>query len=90
MTTSNIIHINSVDKALYVPLETIHSQDSLSYVFKRDGVGPVMQQVDLGLINENNVVINAGVDLDDTIYLALPEDTSGVEKVMLQKPVTSN
>lgn len=90
MTTSNIIHINSLDNALYVPLETIHSQDSLSFVFKRNGSGAVMQQVDLGLINENNVVINAGIDMDDTIFMTLPEDTAGVKKIMLEEPITSN
>jgi multidrug efflux pump subunit AcrA (membrane-fusion protein) len=89
MTTSNTIHINSLDKAMYVPLETIHSVDSLSYIFKRDGLQPVMQQVELGMMNENNVVINTGISMDDTIYMTLPEDTTGVEKIMLDKQITS-
>lgn len=89
MTTSNTIHINSLNKATYVPLETIHSVDSLSYVFKRDGLQPVMQQVELGMMNQNNVVINTGISMDDTIYMTLPEDTAGVKKVMLDKQITS-
>ena len=89
MTTSNIIHINSLDKATFVPLETIHSKDSLSFVFKRDGMQPVMQQVELGMMNENNVVIKSGLKLDESIYMTVPEDTAGIEKVMLEKQLTS-
>src|SRR5699024_113394 len=76
MTTSNTIHINSVDSAIYVPLETIHSQDSLSYVFKRKGLEPVMQQVVLGLMNDNDVIIKEGISMDDKLYLSTPADTA--------------
>ncbi|HKK44192.1 MAG TPA: efflux RND transporter periplasmic adaptor subunit [Balneolaceae bacterium] len=87
MTTSNTIHVSSVDSALFVPLETIHTQDSLNFVFKRDGLEPVMQQVILGLMNDNDVIIHAGVSPNDRLYLSTPEDTAGIRKKYLAEDV---
>ena len=87
MTTSNTIQVNSVDSAMYVPLETIHGQDSLNFVFKREGLDVVMQQVVLGLMNENDVIIHEGVSMDDQLYLSTPADTAGVKKEMLAEEV---
>ena len=87
MTTSNTIHINRVDSAIYVPLETIHTQNSLSYVFKREGLEPVMQQVILGLMNDNDVIIKEGVDMDEQLYLSTPADTAGIQKVRLDESI---
>ncbi len=87
MTTSNTIHINSVDDALHVPLETIHTQDSLNFVFKREGLDVVMQQVVLGLMNENDVIIHEGVSMNDQLYLSTPSDTSGINKELLPDEV---
>ncbi len=90
MTTSNNIMVDKLDNALSIPLETIHAQDSLSFVFVKDGLKPVMQQVDLGLINENEAVVHRGLDLEDRLYLSLPEDTTGIRKRLLQEDITSN
>ncbi len=90
MTTSNNILVDYLEDAISIPLETIHAQDSMSFVFKKDGLNPVMQQVELGLINENEAVVHRGVNMDDQLYLSLPEDTSGVKKVLLQEDITSN
>ncbi|MDZ7683560.1 MAG: hypothetical protein U5J63_18075 [Fodinibius sp.] len=87
MTTSNTIRVNSVDNAMYVPLETIHTQDSLNYVFRRQGLDVIMQQVVLGLMNENNVIIHEGVSMDDQLYLSTPSDTAGIQKKLLAEDV---
>src|SRR5699024_7371983 len=87
MTTSNTIHINTVDSALYVPLETIHAQDTLNYVFKREGLEPVMQQVVLGLMNDNDEIIKAGLERGDRLYLSTPEDTTDISKRKLDEAV---
>ncbi len=78
MTTSNRIRVSSVDSALYVPLETVHTDDTLNYVYKRNGLETVRQQVIMGMMNENNVVIHAGVQPDDRLYLSTPDDTAGI------------
>lgn len=90
MTTSNTIHVESMDDALYVPLETIHSVDSLSYVFKRSGLETVMQQVILGMMNDDDVVIREGLEENDSIYFSIPDDTTGIRKIQLPEEVLNN
>mgnify|MGYP003639680512 CR=1 FL=1 len=90
MTTSNRIFISQIKEALYVPLEVVHTVDSLSYVFKKDGLSPIMQQVELGLMNENSVIIHRGISIEDQLYLTVPEDTSGIRRLKLSELLTKN
>jgi multidrug resistance efflux pump len=87
MTTSNTIHINAVDNALYVPLETINTYNEMDIVYKREGQSTVMQQIVMGLMNENDVVIHQGVNEEDQLYLSMPVDTSGIERRYLSEEV---
>ncbi len=87
MTTSNTIYVNTLPNALHVPLETIHTVDSLNYVFKRDGIDATMQQVILGMMNDNDVVIREGVEMGDQLYLSTPADTAGVARQHLPEAV---
>ncbi len=87
MTTSNTIHISSVDNALYVPLESIHTYNDMDIVYKRVGLNAVMQQVVMGTMNENDVIIHEGVDVSDQLYLSLPVDTSGIERRYLPSEI---
>ena len=98
MTTSNTIIVAEIEQALYVPLETLHARDSLTFAFvDRDGrVG--RQEVALGLMNENEAIIESGLLEDDRLYLSVPSDTSGVpwwplegnrDVALAETPVTS-
>ncbi len=87
MTTSNIIHINSISNALYLPLETVHAQDSMSFIYSKVGGDPVMRQVILGKMNSNSVVILEGVKPDYNVFLSIPGDTSGIEHIYLPDEV---
>ncbi len=89
MTTSNQIFVEKLKDALYIPLEAVHAIDSLSFVFKKDGISTVLQQVQLGLMNENEVVINRGLSLDSEIYLSLPNDTTGIKRIYIEEEITS-
>ncbi|TRX56067.1 HlyD family efflux transporter periplasmic adaptor subunit [Fulvivirga sp. M361] len=74
MTTSNGIIAEMIPDVVYVPLECIHSQgDSLSYVIKRDGLSYAKQEVILGQINTNEVVIEAGIEEGELLYLSVPD-----------------
>lgn len=78
MTTSNRIVVASADEALRVPLETLHVADSLNFVFKKDGRNLVRQEVVLGLRNDNEAIVEAGLTPDDQVFMSLPADTIGV------------
>ncbi|MCK5853184.1 HlyD family efflux transporter periplasmic adaptor subunit [bacterium] len=83
MTTSNEIIVAVIDSSLYIPLECIYNQDTLTYVFKRNGSGIIKQQVELGLINENSAIIKNGIKASDDLYLSVPNGSDDSELVEL-------
>lgn len=83
MTTSNEINIATVDSALFLPIECIHTEDikgkKLNFVYKKNGKGVVKQQVELGIMNENSVIIKRGITRDDMIYMNTPDKTENIQ-----------
>ncbi|HMB93552.1 MAG TPA: hypothetical protein VKP65_22050, partial [Rhodothermales bacterium] len=88
MTTSNTIVVAELPEVLHVPLETIHTQDSLTFVYTRRGGRTMRQEINLGLMNENEAIVEAGLEEDDRLYLSLPADTSGLPWQRLEQPET--
>jgi multidrug efflux pump subunit AcrA (membrane-fusion protein) len=75
MTTSNKIVAQVLSDVVYVPLESLHLQhDSITYVFKKDGISIHKQEVMVGENNSNEVVILAGIEANDQVYLSMPKD----------------
>jgi hypothetical protein len=73
MTTSNKIITSLVENALFVPLECLHSShDTITYVYQREGLNIVKQEVMLGQTNANNAIILAGLEEGDRVYLSVP------------------
>ena len=73
MTTSNRIIISAKDTALYVPLECLHSKnDSITYIFKKEGLSVIKQEVQIGDNNMNEVIILNGANEGDRLYLSMP------------------
>jgi hypothetical protein len=73
MTTSNKILTSVVDSAMFVPLESLQTEkDSITYVYKREGINIRKQEVMVGATNANEAIIEAGIDPDDRIYLSIP------------------
>lgn len=76
MTTSNRIIASVIDKAMFIPLECLHSQaDTVTYVYKKDGINIVKQEVMVGQTNANDVVILGGLAESDRVYLSIPPGT---------------
>jgi multidrug efflux pump subunit AcrA (membrane-fusion protein) len=73
MTTSNKVIAKVLDSVNYVPLEGLHSQyDSIIYVYKKEGMNTIKQEVVVGETNSNEAVILAGLIPGDRIYLSVP------------------
>jgi hypothetical protein len=84
MTTSNRILANAVDSALYVPLESLHSQfDSITYVFKEDGLNIIKQEVIVGETNANDAIVLGGLLENERVYLSMPADQDDNEILLL-------
>jgi HlyD family secretion protein len=73
MTTSNRIIAQVLSDVMFIPLESLHTQnDSITYVFKKDGINILKQEVILGETNSNEAVVIAGLQPDEKIFLSLP------------------
>jgi multidrug resistance efflux pump len=81
MTTSNHVITQTLDSVLYIPLEAVHANDSLTFVYKRDGG---KQVVVLGESNENHIVVDMGLKRGERLYLSLPENTESFKYVGLE------
>ncbi len=85
MTTSNKIIAKVIDNALFVPLECLHNQsDTITYVFKKEGIKISKQEVVVGETNGNSVVVLNGLTAQDRIYLSIPLGMED-EKISLLK-----
>jgi len=80
MTTKNTIITNIIKDTLYLPIECIHSTDSISYVITKSA----RKQVILGKSNENEIIVRAGLEEGDEVYLAPPEDGETYRLVELE------
>ena len=70
MTTGNKIITKIIKDVIYIPLESVQAgADSVPFVYLKNGN---KQVVLLGESNENNVVIEKGLELGTSIYLSTP------------------
>lgn len=83
MSTSNKIVARVVPNAMFIPVEAVHSQgDSITYVIVKDGLGVIKQEVELGISNSDQVIIKAGLNEGQNVYLS---DPSGIEDKTLNR-----
>lgn len=82
MTTANNIETLSIKDVLSVPLEAVTSEGGIPYVYKKTGTSVVRQEVELGALNDNEVVIQRGLDLNDRVLLSTPADK---DKIKVEK-----
>jgi len=81
MTTSNMVITQVLDSVLFIPLEAVHANDSLTFVYTRNGK---KQVVVLGESNENHIVVDMGLEKGDRLYLSNPENTDNFKYTGLE------
>ncbi len=69
MTTKNTIIVNALDSVLYIPIECLNTEDSISFVYSS---GKKLQ-IEAGKSNQDEIIILRGLDAEDEIYLFPPE-----------------
>jgi len=71
MTTSNKIITSKEDDVLHIPLECLFNQaDSITYVYKKNPLITEKQEVMLGSSNRNEVIVLAGLEAEDKVYMS--------------------
>ncbi|MCK5168686.1 MAG: efflux RND transporter periplasmic adaptor subunit, partial [Bacteroidales bacterium] len=87
MTTSNQVITKIFEGVVFLPLEAIHANDSLSFVYTKSHKKQIIIP---GESNENYIIIEQGVEEGDEVYLSVPENLekfklSGKELVSILK-----
>jgi len=83
MTTQNAILTGAIPSAVYIPVEAVHADDSLSFVYMASGRRE-RREVRTGPSNENDIVIERGLEPGEQVFLSIPE---GADKFrMLRLP----
>ncbi|MCL2042202.1 MAG: efflux RND transporter periplasmic adaptor subunit [Bacteroidales bacterium] len=81
MTTQCDIIIETIPDVLYIPLEALFSDDTISYVY----TGSVRQEVIAGRSNDNFVIIEKGLQQEQKVLLSVPENPNNYKFVLLKK-----
>lgn len=85
MTTKNEIITAAYDSVLYIPLEAIHNNDTLTYVFTDRGMRTVKKEVIVGPNNENEIIIEKGLSEGDEVYLSVPDNEEDLSIVTIDE-----
>jgi len=74
MTSKNTIITTLIINVIFAPIEAVISNDTVTYVFKKDGGRVLKQQVIAGESNDNEIILKAGVKENDELLLLPPEN----------------
>jgi len=86
MTTSNAVETYKIPGALYVPIEAVTTDSGVTVVYKRDGSKTVKQEIELGTMSDDEVVILRGLEEGDRVLLAPPPQHELMVAVRLKGP----
>lgn len=89
MTTSNEILVGTYPDKLFIPLEALQS-DSVSYVYKEAGGKILRQEVITGLSNDNQIIIEHGLEEGDVILLGPPADSKDLAFVPVDPEIKAS
>lgn len=92
MTTANAIETSLVANVLSIPLEAVIADGGFSYVYKKDGSRVVKQQIETGVMNDNEIVVKQGLHADEKVLLTAPTDKTGITVITIPglKPATGS
>jgi multidrug efflux pump subunit AcrA (membrane-fusion protein) len=85
MTTSNMILTNTIKNVLFVPLECLHTAQNMTFVYTKTATGVARQQVKIGLVNDNEAIVEQGLSRADVLYLSVPQGAETTSLVQLNK-----
>jgi len=73
MTTSNRILTHTENDVLMIPLEAVFSKDSITFSYVKSGYSIQKKQIELGLSNNEVVIVEKGLEENDVVHLNKPE-----------------
>lgn len=79
MTTKNEIVTGRYPDVVHIPLEALHSNEELTFVYLQQNNKIVRQQVRTGVRNENRIIVEAGLREGQQVLLSVPEKAGKLE-----------
>jgi HlyD family secretion protein len=73
MTTSNRILTSSQEDVLTIPLEAVFAKDSIKFAYIKKGFSVEKKQIELGMSNNDIIIVKEGLKEKDVVYLTEPE-----------------
>lgn len=86
MTTGNEIVTYIYKDVVFIPLEALYN-DSLAFVYKNDKGSIIRQEVITGASNDDEIIIEHGLDADEEILLAEPENAATLTFVPVDEKI---
>src|SRR6185312_7752179 len=77
------IETSTVPNALSIPLEAVSIDGTTPYVYRKDGSRVVRQQIETGVMNDDDVVVSRGLSEGDEVLLSIPANASELPVVHL-------
>lgn len=74
MTTGNAILTRDEPDVLYIPIEAVNSEQGVPFVYKASGSHVTKQEIVPGLMNDDEVTVQRGLDEGDAVLLTPPTD----------------
>ncbi len=85
MTSSNGILTDSYQDVTYIPLEALHNQEDISFVYMDKNGAAVRQEVITGKYNDAQIIIKAGLEKDEEVYLSIPENPDDLDLIKIEE-----
>ena len=84
MTTSVEITTDTYDQVTYIPLEALYN-DSVSFVYKKEGKRIVKQEVMTGASNDTEIIIDYGLTKGEEILLTIPASDDDIDFIYIDQ-----
>ncbi|MFC2107781.1 hypothetical protein ACFLRY_05555, partial [Bacteroidota bacterium] len=81
--TKNMIITDIIDSVLFIPIECVHANDSMTYVF----VNNRKRQVITGKSNENDIIIKEGLAKGEEVSLNIPSEPDDLRIIFLDPEI---
>lgn len=79
MTTDNRILLNKMDEVVKIPREAIYADSGKTFVYLWQGGKTWKKEIEAGLENDEEVVIDSGLNANDKILVSEPEDAAEIQ-----------
>ena len=90
MTTSNKIITQTHQDALFIPLECLYNyQNSITYVYQKNGINVIKKEVIIGETNSDEVIILDGLEFGDKVYLSKIKEAEDQDIIRLSESKTA-